>query len=195
MTLQQFENGYWYTTDLKAFAEAIGIPAAKKLRKDELEKAIKSFLTNGQTKLPTRRSLKKSGTKDLEKGLTLSLAIENYTSNKKTKEFILREANKLVPDLKPRSGAWYRLNRWREDQLTRSRKITYRDLIAEYVRLNQSEEPFARIPHGRYINFVADFLAAEKSATRARAISAWKKLKRMDVPKTYRAWAKANRKS
>jgi hypothetical protein len=29
---------------LKSFAERIGIPAAKKLRKDELEKAIVAFL-------------------------------------------------------------------------------------------------------------------------------------------------------
>ena len=37
MTLRDFENGYWYLEQLKNFAERIGIPAAKKLRKDELE--------------------------------------------------------------------------------------------------------------------------------------------------------------
>jgi hypothetical protein len=40
VTLRDFENGYWYLEQLKNFAERIGIPAAKKLRKDELEKAI-----------------------------------------------------------------------------------------------------------------------------------------------------------
>jgi hypothetical protein len=44
MTLRDFENGYWYLDQLKHFAERIGIPAAKKLRKDELEKAIVAFL-------------------------------------------------------------------------------------------------------------------------------------------------------
>ncbi|MEO8075561.1 MAG: hypothetical protein ABI818_04475 [Acidobacteriota bacterium] len=70
-------------------------------------------------------------------------------------------------------------------------KLTYGDLVAEYVRLNQTREPFAHIPHVRYINFVSDFLAAEKPATREQAIRAWKKLKTLDVPKTYRAWARA----
>jgi hypothetical protein len=40
MTLREFENGYWYLEQLKNFAERIGIPAAMKLRKDEIEKAI-----------------------------------------------------------------------------------------------------------------------------------------------------------
>ena len=40
MTLREFENGYWYREQLKDFAERIGIPAAAKLRKDELEKAM-----------------------------------------------------------------------------------------------------------------------------------------------------------
>ena len=43
MTLTQFDNGYWYATDLKEFAEEIGIPLSSKLRKDELEKAINTF--------------------------------------------------------------------------------------------------------------------------------------------------------
>jgi hypothetical protein len=40
MTLREFENGYWYLDDLKDFASQIGIPAATRLRKDELERAI-----------------------------------------------------------------------------------------------------------------------------------------------------------
>jgi hypothetical protein len=38
MTVRDFESGCWYLDQLKNFAECIGIPAAKKLRKDELEK-------------------------------------------------------------------------------------------------------------------------------------------------------------
>ena len=100
MTVNQFENGYWYATELKDFAEALGIP--------------------------------------LVKGV----------------------------------------------------KLTYGDLVKEYVRLNQTEGPFTHIPHGRYINFVSDFLAAEKTATREQAIRAWHELKALNVPKNYRAWAR-----
>ena len=54
MTLTQFENGYWYQLELKAFAESIGIPSANKLRKDELEKAIVTFLKFGRIQNPPR---------------------------------------------------------------------------------------------------------------------------------------------
>jgi len=188
MTLEQFENGYWYATQIKEFAEQIGIPSSKKLRKDELENSIKFFLQTGEIKLPTKRSLSRSGPKDLDKGLSLDLLVVNYTSNKETKAFILSEAQKMAPGLKKKSGARYRLNRWREEQLTKGIQITYGDLVNKYVELNQREGRFDQIPVGRYINFLSDFLAAEKGATREQAIAAWKKLKKLDAPKNYRSW-------
>jgi hypothetical protein len=54
-------------------------------------------------------------------------------------------------------------------------------------------ERFEKIPHGRYINFVAEFLAAEKGATRAEAIAAWTELKELDVLKDYASWVKVKR--
>ena len=53
---------------------------------------------------------------------------------------------------------------------------------------------FEKIPIGCYINFVADFLAAEKKATRAEAIAAWTELKELDVPKYYASWVKSREK-
>ena len=65
----------------------------------------------------------------------------------------------------------------------------------EYIVLNKMPR-FEKVPHDRYINFVADFLDAYKGATRAEAIAAWKELKELDVPKNYVSWVKvrANRK-
>jgi len=188
MTLTQFENGYWYATELKRFAETIGVPSATKLRKDELEKAIRRFLQTGTIESPTKRSLAKTGIKDVEKGLQLKLPVVHYTSNKETKDFIVSEALKIDPGLRRKSGARYRLNRWREEQLTRGRRITYEDLVKQYVKLNQTKEAFTKIPHVRYINFLSEFLATEKNATRQQAIAAWKKLKKLDIPKDYRSW-------
>ena len=85
----------------------------------------------------------------------------------------------------------YRLNRWREEQLVKGVKLTCRDVVEEYVRLNQTKEPFAHIPIGRSISFVSDFLSAEKGATREQAMKAWEKLKTLDVPKNYRSWARS----
>src|SRR6187200_1604467 len=70
MTWTQFECGYWYATEVKEFAKTIGIPSANKLRKDELEKAIKLFLETGKIKVPTKRSLVTPRTKDVERGLS-----------------------------------------------------------------------------------------------------------------------------
>lgn len=190
MTLTQFDHGYWYANELKEFAETIGIPSASKLRKDELEKAIKLFLQTGKVESPTKRNLSTPGVKDVERGLSLDLPVVVYTNNKETKTFLEREALKLAPGLKRRSGARYRLNRWREEQLIKGVKLTYGRLVRKYVQLSQIEEPFAKIPHGRYINFMSEYLASETGATREQAILAWNELKTLDVPKDYRSWAK-----
>lgn len=195
MTLREFENGYWYLDQLKDFAERIGVPGARKLRKDELETAIVAFLRTGHAAMPTKRSLRRTGAKDVERGLSLKLRIQNYTSNRETKDFIIEQAHRMAPDVRERSGVWYRLNRWREEQITGGKRPTYGDLVRQYVVLNRMPR-FDRVPHGRYINFVADFLAAENGATRAEAIAAWHALKKLDVPKNYASWvkARANRK-
>jgi hypothetical protein len=193
MTERDFENGYWYLDQLKNFAERIGIPAAKKLRKDELEQAIVAFLRTGNAALPTKRSLRKTGLKDVERGLNLRLRIESYTSNRETKDFIIEQARVSAPEVREKSGVWYRLNRWREEQIMNGEHPTYGDLVRQYIGLNKMQR-FERIPHGRYINFVADFLEADKSATRAEAIAAWKELKELDVPKDYVSWVKGRAK-
>jgi hypothetical protein len=193
MTLRDFENGYWYLGQLKQFAERIGIPAAHRLRKDELEKAIVAFLRTGQAAAPTTRALRQTGVKDVERGLTLTRRIERYTSNPGTKDFIVQQARVMAPEVREKSGVWYRLNRWREEQITSGSHTTYGDLVRQYITLNRMER-FEKVPHGRYINFVAAFLAAEKGATRAEAIAAWTALKRLDVPKNYASWVKARAK-
>ena len=193
MTVRDFENGYWYLDQLKNFARHLGIPAATKLRKDELEKAIVLFLRTGKAALPTTRSLRKTGIRDVQRGLSLKLRIEHYTSNRQTKDFIIEQARIMAPDVRAKSGVWYRLNRWREEQITIREHLTYGDLVRQYIVLNRMDQ-FERVPHGRYINFMADFLEANTTATRAEAIAAWTELKELDVPKDYVSWVKARAK-
>jgi len=195
MTEEQFDNGYWYAVEIKAFADDIGIPAASRLRKDELEELIKHFLRTGLVKNPARKTLSRSGVRDVERGLTLELPVVSYTNDKETKDFIEKEALKIAPKLKRKSGARYRLNRWREQQIDNGIKITYRDLVRQNVRLNQVEGKFPQAPSGRYINFLSDFLAGEKHATRAHALKAWQQLKQAEIPKNYREWKKKYGKS
>jgi hypothetical protein len=195
MTVEQFDNGYWYALEIKAFADDIGIPVASKLRKDELEELIKHFLRTGSIRNPTRKTLSRSGVRDVERGLSLKLPVVSYTNDRETKDFIVQEALKIAPKLKRKSGARYRLNRWREQQIDNGIKITYRDLVRQYVRLNQMHGSFPQAPSGRYINFLSDFLAGEKNATWAHALKAWEQLKKAEIPKNYREWKKKYGKS
>ena len=190
MTVREFENGYWYLHQVKDFARRIGIPAATRLRKDELERAIVLYLRTGKAALPTRRSLHRTGIKDVERGLDLRRRIEHYTSNRATKDFIIEQARRMAPDVREKSGVWYRLNRWREEQITNGARPTYGDLVRQYIALNRAPR-FEKIPYRCYINFLAEFLDANSNATHADAIAAWKQLKRLDVPKDYASWVKA----
>jgi hypothetical protein len=193
MTLREFANGYWYLDQLKCFAERIGIPAANSLRKDELEQAIVAFLRTGTAASPPMRPLRRTGETDVARGLDVTRRIERYTSNRETKGFIREQARLMAPGVREKSGVWYRLNRWREERMARGEHVTYGDLVRQYIVLNEMDR-FERIPHGRYINFIADFRAADRTATRAEAIAAWNELKALDVPKDYASWVTARAK-
>lgn len=192
MTEKQFDNGYWYTAELKAFAKTIDIPSASRLRKDQLEKAIKAFLRTGVIQAQSHAPAK-SGIKDVERGLRPDLAIVNYTSNKVTKAFIVEQARKIDPSFKPKSGTRYLLNRWREEQIARGRRLTYGELAQQALKLNRSKTGPLRIEHGRYINFISDFMAANPGARHSDAVRAWAEVKRFDCPKIFEAWKKYKR--
>jgi hypothetical protein len=191
MTEAEFDNGYWYADDLRKFAEKIGVPSASRLRKDELEGAVRHFLRTGKAKSFVKRALKKVGPRDVALGLRLDLPVVHYTSNRQTKDFIEKEAAKLEPGFKRKSGTRYLLNRWREEQLSQGRQIAYGDLVRQAVELNTTKVGPLRMEHGRYINFISDFRKANKGASMGEAIAAWKVLKKLNTPKTYRAWLKA----
>jgi hypothetical protein len=189
MSLRQFENGYWYQLDLVAFGRELGLPAAHRMRKNELESAITTYLSTGSLPKTVQAKPTKKGPKDLDVGLALDLPIANYTSNRATKGFIVSSAQRKRPGIKAKSGVWYRLNRWREARVAKGR-VTYGDLVDQFIALNTLER-FERVPHVRYVYFLADFLAREKDASRADALAAWKMLKRLDAPKTYASWKRA----
>jgi len=188
MTEAEFDNGYWYAIEIKAFAQELGVKGVSNLRKGELEELIKGHLRTGRLKTPARRIDLRSGLRDVDRGLQLSRAIVNYTNDRTTKDFLEREARRIDPSFKVKSGSRYRLNRWREEQIGKGRKITYLDLVRQYVKLNQTVGRFPQVPAVCYINFLSDFFAAEKNVTRAEAIAAWNEVKQFDIPKTYRDW-------
>jgi hypothetical protein len=190
MTEAAFDNGYWYAVELRAFAVELGIPAASRLRKDQLEAAIKQILRTGKMPFVASPKQTRGGPGDVDQGLKLDLVVLHYTSNKETKLFIEREAANLEPGFRRVSGTRYLLNRWREEQIADGRKITYRDLVLQAVALNKSKTGPLRGESGRYINFISDFMSNNKGASRAEAVKAWHEVKAMDTPKTYAEWAR-----
>jgi hypothetical protein len=191
MTLRAFDNGYWYAEELRAFAVKLRVQSASKLRKDQLEAAIKNLLFAG--KAAAISVAPKQGPRDVDRGLRPDLPVVHYTSNKETKLFIEREAAKIQPGFRRASGTRYLLNRWREEQIAAGRTITYRDLALQAIALNESKRGPLRIEHGRYMNFISDYMAANKGAAHDDAVRAWHEVKAMDAPKTYTAWVRLSR--
>jgi len=186
MTITEFENTYWYMSELKAFAKSLKIPVDSKIRKDQLEKTIIQFLETG-TVNQKNRFRSKNRDRDI---LNNSSYVENFSNKKETWAFIHSEMDKRIPGLKPKSGAKYWLNRWIEDKLSHGKKITYDDVVCEYIRLNRTEGRLPQIPSCKFNNFISDYLANEKNATREDALTAWNKLKDMKAKKDYITWKK-----
>ena len=186
MTIQEFENKYWYMSELKVLAKSLEIPFDLKIRKDQLEEMIIQFLETGTV---NKRNCyqSKSRNRDI---LNSHIYVENFNNKKETWEFIHSEMDKRIPGLKPKSGAKYWLNRWIENKLSHGEKITYNDVICEYIRLNKTEGKLPQIPSCKFNNFISDYLANEKNATREEALDAWNKLKDMKAKKDYITWKK-----
>ena len=186
MTIQEFENKYWYMNELKVLAKSLGISFDSKTRKDQLEQMIIQFLKTGTVnKKNSYRN--KSRHRDI---LNSHTYVENFSNEKETWEFIHSEMDKRMPELKPKSGAKYWLNRWIENKLSHGEKITYNDVIREYIRLNKTEGKLPQIPSCKFNNFISDYLVNEKNATREAALDAWNKLKDMKIKKDYITWKK-----
>ena len=186
MTIKEFENTYWYMSELKALAKSLEIPFDTKIRKDQLEDMIIQFLETGTVK--KKNSFRgKSRNRDI---LNNHSYVENFSNKKETWEFIHSEMDRRVRGLKPKSGAKYWLNRWIENQLSHVEKITYNDVICEYIRLNKTEGKLPQIPSCKFNNFISDYLANEKNATREDALQAWNRLKDMKAKKDYITWKK-----
>ena len=116
----------------------------------------------------------------------MSTLVKNYYSNKITKTFILDEAKKIQSDLLKKSGVWYWINRWRQDQLE-TKEITYGDIINQFIELSNKKDRLPRIPSTKFNNFITDFLSTNEG-DRSEATAAWEQLKESNVPKSFEAW-------
>ena len=188
MSVQEFDDGYFYAADLKAFARQLGIAVGRR-RKLELEALIRDFLRTGivppAKPVPDRRS---GQTRDM---LAAETIVRAYVDDRTTKAFLRDFVRARAPSLRDKSGQWYWLNEWRGAQVQAGQRITYADLGNRLLELMSSESRLPQIPAARFNNFVTDFKAdpANKRRNRRDAVAAWEHIKSVPGPKTYEAYA------
>lgn len=88
MSVEQFDNGYWYATEVRSFAKSIGIPRVSALRKDELEDLIKHFLRTGKVKVSARRIRAPLKTADSARPITRRRRVVHYKNDRATRDFL-----------------------------------------------------------------------------------------------------------
>ena len=184
MSVEEFDGGYFYATEIKAFAREIGIPVGNR-RKTDLEDLIRSFLESGV--VPTSRPVQPRKAGQARDKLSLDTRVTNYVGDRTTKEFLLKSVRATSPGLPNKSGQWYWLNDWRRRQQEAGRRFTYRDLVNHLRDLMLTEGRLPQIPSARMNNFITDFRADPDSPdmTRDRLLEEWYWLKQQAGPCTY----------
>ena len=190
MSQEAFDGGYFYATELKAFAKTLGISVSH-LKKNELEQHIKAHLFGYDGKLPVAVPNRKNNA--ARDALTLKTPVVNYVSDKKTKTFLQTAVEQQFGALGDKSGQWYWLNTWRKQCIMDGKVITYGDLVAHLAELKKRSGRLPQIPSARMNNFISDYLSDSVNEGRGKneALKAWFKLKDSSLPKTYQAYKNA----
>ena len=184
MSVEEFDNGYFYAAELKAFARDLGITVGN-FRKFELEELIREFLQTG--KVPDRKPVLPRKTGKARDVLKVDTTVSNYVGDKKTKAFLLELVYAEAPGLSQKSGQWYWLNDWRRKRQEARECFTYGDLADHLRTLMQTKGRLPRCPSARMNNFITDFMAdpANAGTSRKEVLEAWNWLKEQPGPKTY----------
>ena len=184
MSVEEFDNGYFYASELRAFARDLGITVGN-FRKFELEELIREFLQTG--KVPDRKPVLPRKAGEARDVLKADTTVTNYVGDKKTKAFLLELVYAEAPGLSKKSGQWYWLNDWRRKRQEAQDCFTYRDLAGHLRTLMQTKGRLPRCPSARMNNFITDFVADPINAgiPREEVLKAWNWLKEQPGPKTY----------
>lgn len=74
------------------------------------------------------------GPRDSETPLSVRRRVRRYTNDAATRAFLERERLRMAPGQRKKSGAKYRLSRWREEQLAAGATLTYGQLARKLHR-------------------------------------------------------------
>ncbi len=184
MSVEEFDNGYFYAAELKQFARELGVTVGNR-RKFELEDLIRERLSTGR--VPTRKPVMPRKAGQARDKLAPDVVVTNYVGDKTTKDFLLECVRAEAPGARDKSGQWYWLNDWRRAKQEAGARFTYRDLASRLRELMQVEGRLSQIPSARMNNFVTDLRADPRNPAipRDQVIEAWRWLKQQTGPNTY----------
>lgn len=184
MSVEEFDDGYFYAADLKRFAREVGVTVGNR-RKIELEALIREYLATGR--VPSSKPVLPRTAGQRRDRLAPDVVVTNYVGDKSTKEFLLACVHAVAPGLKAKSGQWYWLNDWRREKQEAHARFTYRELANRLRELMQTEGRLPQIPSARMNNFITDFRDDPSSPawSRGQLMEAWRWLKRQPGPNTY----------
>lgn len=184
MSVQEFDDNYYYATELKEFARTLGIPIGNR-RKIELEQLIREYLVTGH--VPTIKPVLPRTSGEPRDRLAPDVVVKNYVGDKSTKTFLLELVRAQSPNLRDKSGQWYWLNDWRRRKQEENATFTYQDLADRLRELMQTSGRLPQIPSARMNNFITDFRAdpASPPLSREQVLQEWQWLKKQPGPNTY----------
>lgn len=184
MSVADFDDGYFYATELRRFARRLGITVGN-LRKHEVEGLIREFLATGR--VPAHKPVPSRRSRAVRDELVAQTVVVNYVDDRATKDFLRECVHVASPNLKDKSGQWYWLNDWRRAQQQMGARFTYADLAERLRDLMRTDGRLPQIPSARLNNFITDYRAdaVNSKVARDQVIEAWEWLKRQPGPNTY----------
>ncbi|MBB4824664.1 hypothetical protein HNO89_001888 [Sporosarcina luteola] len=178
LSVQEFLDYYWLKAELQAFCRGNGLSAAGS--KGEITDRIRVFLKTGEIVKPLRRSSVQ--TQQKPKGeLNLDTVI---TADHRCSQDVRAFFKTMIPT--------FHFSTFIQNYFKQNIGKTYRDAVAAWhCEEEQKKDPAYKkeiAPQFEYNRFIRDFFAdpTNKDKSRAEAIAAWDRCKRLPGSRTYR---------
>lgn len=177
-----FKECYFLKAELTNFCKENRLSTAG--MKPEISERIYQFLKTGKK---IKFTQEKNTSCDSDKLLTPKTVVVNYKNDPATRDFFIKHIGKHF-----KFSA--RVNIFRKAAIAKGEKITYGDLIKEWLKEHElRKNKSIKLPIMKsceYNQFTRDYYAENPHAPRKSVIAAWKQARILAGEHTYKHWAK-----